>query len=233
MPDGPGSAPNRRVGLSLVFTLGLSLTPLCRAAVAQETNVEFNFDIPAQALSTALDQYGNITGQDVLYDSALTVGRRSAAVQGRLSPDSALVILLETTSLYASHLTRNSFILLPVRPVTDGAASPPVVAYYGRIQAGLRAALCSGEQTQPGSYRLAMRFWIDSAGNVARFEQLGTTGAPDLDARIGRTLTRLNIGVPPPAELPQPVLVVVVPQAPGIRMGCDNPQIRSAGGRHD
>jgi TonB family protein len=225
-PDAPSAAQTRGVRLCRALTFGIGLTVLARSVVAQELRLEF--DIPAQPLPTALERYANITGRDVLYNSNLTIGRRSRGVKGHLSSDSALTTLLEETGLSARHLTQDSFVLLPTPPALDAATSPAVGQYYGQIQASLRTALCSDDETRPGNYRIAIRFWVDPIGNVARYERVGSVGAPGLDERFDRTVRRLRFGVPPPPGLAQPVTIVVVPQAPGVTMGCGTPAMRRA-----
>ena len=63
----------------------LLLAACCWRALAAEAPPEprpiFAFDIPAQPLQAALEQYSNVTGGSVVYRAALTVGRRSAAVK--------------------------------------------------------------------------------------------------------------------------------------------------------
>jgi hypothetical protein len=186
---------------------------LVRIAFAQELHLDF--DIPAQPLATALEQYGSITGRNALYNSNLLIGRRSTAVQGQISPDAALTALLKGTGLLANHLTPDSFLLsAPVE--AESVAESAVMQYYGRIQVSLRKALCAGGEARPGSYRIGMRLWIDDAGDVTRFERLGSAGTSDVDASIDRTLRRLQIGALPPPGLAQPISVIIRPQAPGL-----------------
>ena len=87
----------RRGGMFLAFEGGrcthamarwpalLLLAACCWRALAAEAPPEprpiFAFDIPAQPLQAALEQYSNVTGGSVVYRAALTVGRRSAAVK--------------------------------------------------------------------------------------------------------------------------------------------------------
>lgn len=207
--------------------LGLVLTSFAPGAVAQE----LDFDIPAQPLATALEQYGNVTGRSALYKSSLMVGRHSTAVRGRVSLDNALTTLLEGTGVAASHMTPGSFLLLPAPAGAKAAAvaQPAVARYYGRIQGSLQRAFCSAGEARPGSYRIGMRLWIDQAGNVTQFERLGSAGSSDIDAGIDRTLRYLQIGAPPPPGLGQPVSIVIRPQAPGVTMSCAESVLQRAG----
>ena len=196
-------------------------------ASAQESSLDFN--IPAQPLATALEQYGSVTGRNALYNSNLLVGRRSTAVQGQISSDTALATLLEGTGLIARRLTADSF-LLSLNPVeTAPVAQPAVTDYYGRIQVGLQKVLCAAGNARPGSYRIGMRLWIDGSGDVTRFERVGSVGAPEIDDGIDRALRRLQIVAAPPPGIAQPISVVVRPQAPGVTMGCAQPATHGAG----
>jgi hypothetical protein len=186
------------------------------------------FDLTPQPLASALNRYGDLTGREVLYNTALVQGRVSAPAQGVLTPETALWRLLDGTGLSAQFMPDGSFVLnsksanqqLPVQ-----AASGPVQDYYyGRIQASLRRALCANISGHHDQYRVAALFWIGSSGRVARYERLGTAGNSDLDEVIDQTLRDLQIGAPPPDGFRQPVLTMVVPTSPGVTMDCDRPQ---------
>jgi outer membrane receptor protein involved in Fe transport len=57
------------------------------------------FDIPAQSLDSALSAFGRATGVQLLYDSGITAGLRSAPVQGSFRPSEALARMLASTGL--------------------------------------------------------------------------------------------------------------------------------------
>lgn len=216
----------RRAGLFGVLLFGLGAHIHTSTALAEEARLVF--DIPAQALETALEAYGGVSGRDVLYHSNLAIGRRSNAVHGRLSPDTALAILLEGTGLSARYETGGSYVLQATPPTADPPLPPPVDLYYARIQTALRTALCIGNQVRPGTYRVALRLWIDSSGSVFRHERLSSAGEPSLDNGIDQKLSSLRIGAPPPSSLAQPITIVILPQADGTTMGCDAHETRAA-----
>lgn len=193
-------------------------------AAARDDGPTIAFDIPAQPLGAALERYGDGTGREVLYDAALARSRRSGAVQGVFTPAAALRLLLEGTGLSARFMADRTFVLVPP-PEHDAAVSAAPAAvqqgYYARIQASLRNALCSSAEARPGRYRLAALFWIGSSGKVARYERLGSTGAAYLDTTVDDKLRTLAIGGPPPVGFRQPVLVMIVPQAPGVTLACE------------
>jgi hypothetical protein len=199
---------------------------LCLAAGAAMADGRIALDIPSQPLAAALEVYGDATGREVLYNSNLTLGRWSAAIKGAFTPREALEALLRGTGLTASYTDPDFFLLVPAptvrqqTPAVDAAAAADLADYYGRIQAALQDAFCASGGAAPGHYRIAARLWIGAAGDVRRFERLGSAGTPSLDQGIDATLSTLDFGVPPPPGFPQPVTIVIRPQAPGVTMGC-------------
>jgi hypothetical protein len=214
------------VGLALItptFAGGLDAPTSAEQRGQVEPAEKINLDIPSQPLAAALERYGDITGREILYDSNLTIDRRSGAVRGSLTPEQAINALLAGTGISARYMANKSFVLeaTPAALQQSPLPSAPdrLQHYYGRIQASLRNALC--HNARPGRYRIAARFWIGPAGNVSRHERLSSTGDGDLDGDIDRTLRNLDFGEPPPSGFAQPVTIVIMPQAPGVTMGCD------------
>lgn len=221
-PDAPAQARSARLCRALMFGACLALAPPKVSAEGKQ----IDFDIAAQPLAAALEQYGAAAGRNVLYNSNLTAGRHSSAVRGSMTGDMALARLLAGTGLSARVLGETSFVLYPTPATAQAALSVPVSHYYARLQTGLRAALCADADARPGGYRIALQFWIDPAGKVAQFARLGSAGSAAADAGIDRALGRMQVDVPPPAGLPQPVTLVVVPQGSGITMACDGSPAR-------
>lgn len=186
------------------------------------------FDIAAQPLASALSRYGDLTGREVLYNTALVQGRLSAPAQGVFTPETALGRLLVGTGLSAQFMSDGSFVLTSQsanqQSLMQAVPESLQDAYYARIQASLRRALCASVGEHPGHYRVAALFWVGSSGKVARYERLGTAGNSHLDREIDQTLRDLQIGAPPPAGFRQPILTMVVPKSSGVTMDCDRPQ---------
>jgi hypothetical protein len=232
-PVAPILAQARRFGLRRALAYcAMTLITSAPAWAQSDQHGNIAFDIPAQALAAALESYGDISGREVLYDTSLTVGRRSGAVKGTLTPEAALQSLLGGTGLGARFLGDGSFIL--VAPPPSHTASPAMSAlvpqqhYYGRVQAFLRSALCATDDARPGAYRAALLLWIGATGNVARYARLSSTGSADIDRGVDRTLAHLSIGEAPPTGFDQPVLVMIMPQAPGVTMGCTEVPMRAS-----
>jgi hypothetical protein len=203
-----------------INALGFLAALLLSAAGAVAEESLFSFDISAQPLAAALESYSVITGRDVLYNSNLAAGRHSNGVRGRFSADAALVLLLEGTGLSAEGIAQQSFVLSSAATAIDTSTPTIVAEYYGRIQTSLRTALCRDKLARPGNYRIAMRFRIDAGGALQQYQQFGTSGSVNVDEAIRDTVSQLRIGAAPPADLGQPVVMVILPLASGLT-GCD------------
>ena len=222
----PVIAQARSAGLFGLLLFGIG--GLFHASTVHAQEPRLMFHIPSQALETALEAYGSISGRDVLYHSNLATGRRSNAVLGRMSPDTALTTLLKGTGLSARYETSGSYVLQAIPAAPDPPLPPNVGLYYARIQSALRTALCADNQVRPGTYRVAVRFWIDSEGSMLRYERLGSAGEAGLDDGIDRKLRHLRIGASPPTGLAQPLTILILPQADGASVGCEARETRGA-----
>ncbi|MDI4236715.1 secretin and TonB N-terminal domain-containing protein [Bradyrhizobium sp. Arg237L] len=172
------------------------------------------FDLPAQALASAIEAYSVVSGWQVIYDASLAAGRRSASVNGRYAPAAALRMLLAGTGLVADFLAADGAMLVPdpaATPPAPLAPAPHIRDYYGRIQASLKRAFCADARIRAGGYRIAIGFWIGSQGAVTRVASLGSTGHDGADAAFDRAVRRLSIGQSPPAGFEQPVVILVTP----------------------
>jgi TonB family protein len=178
------------------------------------------FDIPAQPLVSALDAYGSLTGRELFYDGALVQGRRSAAVTGALTPDVALRILLRGTDFAWRATGPHSFTIAPARRAAS-LAPPPVAPhpageyqpFFAALQHDLKQAFCRSPETWPAGYQLLIRFWIAPSGVVLRSELLGSTGSRERDRAFAAVLQRLRLAAPLPADMPQPVTMIVFPRS--------------------
>jgi hypothetical protein len=56
-----------------------------------------------------------------------------------------------------------------------------------------------------------MRLWLSPGGAVTHVQLAGSTGSQSLDAAIGDALEHIDIGVPLPVGLPQPVKLAILP----------------------
>lgn len=227
--DQPANDPPRRAvfRVAIAFTTFLA-TPLPDIAAAQAesgtasltVSRQFAFDIPAQPLATALEAYSSVTGIETLYDSAVARERRSAAVRGSFTAVDALRMLLSGTLLSARLIAQDA-VTIELPPAAAQPAMGPAPdksayrLYYSLIQAGLERAFCKDDQLRPGSYRAVLKFTIAANGQIRQPSLVGTTGNDDRDRIIARALDGVSIGRPPPADLQQPIMMVILPQSSG------------------
>src|SRR5204862_5780842 len=81
----------------VMLALGSLTIAVPTSAQSSAALQEQNYDIPPQPLRTALARFARISRVDILYDDGLATGRKSAAVQGWLTPQQALEALLTRT----------------------------------------------------------------------------------------------------------------------------------------
>ncbi|MCI1835071.1 MAG: STN domain-containing protein [Achromobacter ruhlandii] len=220
-------APGAAWAFACWFALGLAVLP--PAALAQQRAADgasIAFDIAAQPLDAALAAYTQATGMAVLVTSRLTAGRQGSAVRGRLAPREALRLLLAGTGLQARYASASAFTLVESAasapaPRAAGAAPTPaaVTRYAGVLQNTVTRALCQWTGAQFGRYRASLQLWIGRNGVVRQARVLSGTGDARRDEALAGVLSGLIMDAPPPADLPQPVTIVLAPR-PDPRTDC-------------
>ena len=73
-------------------------------------------DIPAQALSQALEAFARQTGLQLVYISGIVANKRSHAVSAGLNASETLARLLKSTGLRFEYLTPDTIRILPATP---------------------------------------------------------------------------------------------------------------------
>ncbi len=188
------------------------------------------FDIPAQPLDQALEAYSAVMGQSVLYDSHLTEGRTSRAVQGRYTPLDALGAMLEGSGLRVRYTSAKALILVRAQTAASAEAGSDAQAlqrYRGLLQAKVAAAFCADPRLAVGDRRLALRLWIGAGGSVEQAELLDSTGDRDFDAAVVDGLRGLSLDEAPPLGATQPFTMLILPRSSGQRWGCPEPDAGS------
>ncbi|WP_398493038.1 TonB C-terminal domain-containing protein [Variovorax sp.] len=191
-------------------------------SATEAATAQLDFDIPALPLDEALGRYAAQSRRSTLFRSATVQGRISSAVRGRHSPESALRLLLEGTGLVAERPEEGPAEAFVLKEAT-APAPPPVLGnapaadedddgYDARLQARVWAALCANPRTAPGSYRSLLRFEVDAAGSILRPRLLGSSGDGGRDAALLDTLRGVRMDQPPPAAMPQPLTMIVLPR---------------------
>lgn len=205
------------------------LADLAEASVQGEVATEIlDFRLPAQPLGQALQRYGLQTQQPALFRSELVRDRISTAVMGRYAPEAALQLLLQGTGLVAERFQQSGqgggFVLKEIPPTVASAERPAVPAsldgYPALLQTRVWQALCAGARTAPGAYRALLRFIVDGAGRIQRPQVMGSSGDLDRDTAIQVALSAVHLGLAPPAAMPQPVTMLVLPDTGGTRLRC-------------
>lgn len=194
-------------------------------AVKKEAVEPMSFDIPAQPLPGALEAYGRISGASVLIDRALVAGQYSPGVNGVLTGDQALRILLAGTGLTARYVGENAFTLEALgnppgasRP-SSGTPGQEFRGYFADLQDSLIRVLCLRKETWPGGFRLGVQLWIGLDGRVLASHLLDVAGDASRAGMI-EDLLRTHPLAAPPGNLPQPVTIVLLPRASGGRSEC-------------
>lgn len=114
---------NRRAmaAAALLATAMMTGATWTAPAMAQASDTQHSFDIPAQPLPSALTLFGRQSGLQVSVAADLANGRTSSAVSGRLTPLEALSRLLTGTGL-AHRISGNIVTLEPAPQISAGDA---------------------------------------------------------------------------------------------------------------
>lgn len=201
--------------MALEPALATTSDPAAAAAPARQELLDF--DIPAQPLASALERYAVVADQTVLFSDALVEGRMSAPVKGRHVPQAALAMLLTGTGLMADGRggqLKGTFVLRRLSDATSAAATEAGLdrRYDGLVQARVWEALCAHPRTEPGSYRASLRLNIDPAGRLTEPHLIGSTGDAGRDRAMLAALNGLALDQPPPGDLRQPLMLVILPR---------------------
>jgi hypothetical protein len=219
-----------------VMVLAFGLGTMASAIAASDDSkyiAPLAFNIPSQPLATALQAYSAATGTQLLYESSAGIGRMSTRVEGTFTRDTALRMLLTDTDLIVRYTRANSITLAPLSEDND---SPPAAvfakadlsletlrvrspvdrgdpaqlrAYTGVIQSDIQQALKKDERTRNGSYSAGIKLWIDGPRTIRRTELFRSSGDLGRDDAVSRLLNGLLVSQAPPANTPQPVMVMI------------------------
>lgn len=127
-----------------------------QAAAQSNAERRIDVDIPAQDLNSALLQFTQRAGLQIVYTDDKVAGRRSSAVEGRFTPVEALSRMLAGTGLTFRFTGANRVTLEPAPISADGAIQlgPVRVQGAGAITSGLAPSISSdpGATEGTGSY---------------------------------------------------------------------------------
>lgn len=142
---------NRRAiwAATLLVTTTMVGSAWAPPVLAQSSDAQRSFDIPAQPLPSALTIFGRQSGLQVSVPADLANGRTSGAVSGTMVPLEALSRLLTGTGL-VYRISGNIVTLEPVQSAGDGAITLGPVRVQGTAGNGVRSDPALTEGT--GSY---------------------------------------------------------------------------------
>jgi hypothetical protein len=172
------------------------------------------FDIPAQPLAEAISTFSAVAGIEVLVPGELLARRQSMGVTGALTPEAALRALLSSTDLVPRGMGDGALTLERESPLPafPGGRIPQYPQYSAALQGVVIDVLCRLALIKPGGHRIAVRLWVRRSGEITHTDLLGTTGDPDRDRILAQLLKHVVVPEPPPAQLPQPTTLLVLPR---------------------
>lgn len=205
------------------------------AASREASRRIYDFNIPAQALDSALEQYAAVSGRAAVFRSSLIAGKRSAPVSGSHTAEAALRLLVSEAGLEVEEVDSQPVPALVLRSSqaardeASGAAGrqerQAQEHYDGLVQAGIWQALCAQAETAQPDYRALLRVGIDAAGRVRQARLLTSSGDEARDAVLLRAVQRVRLGDPPPPGMPQPLTLLIQAQ------GASGAPVCAEGGR--
>ncbi|GAB3446610.1 TonB-dependent siderophore receptor [Insolitispirillum peregrinum] len=154
-------------GWALITSLLLAAPAALAQTATSGTTTTRAFSIPAQPLAQAVMQFGQQAGMQISADAALLTGKRSSGVSGSLSPEQALLRLLDSTGVGYRLVNGSTAVLyaLPADQSSQALQLAPVVV----SAAGAQGMGTVGEP--PVAY---------AGKQVARGGRLGSLGNSDM-----------------------------------------------------
>ncbi len=234
-----------RSSAALLAILGVGAAPVAQLRADTGTTGKSDaqrkvqlFNIPSQPLLSALQAYSAVTGDQVLCESRLAAGRRSAPVVGLFTPETALKMLLDGTALTIRYSGPRDIAL--VLAGSDGSLDDPALAtgsgkagvlvldtlhvdvpvgaerrpdfsdYGMMVRTTVRRAIMRDPATSHRIFDLQVDIYVGPHGALYEPHLLNSTGIATLDAAIERVLTSVVVGKDPPEGFTQPVRIALV-----------------------
>ncbi len=172
MPFGTSGWAILRAGL---VTSAWALSVVSAPVHAQARTVAF--DIPAETLSEALRDYGEATGQQIIFTQDLVAGRRSQALRGSFAADEALQRLLAGSGLRVERTPAGAIMIVRDSP----AAAPASTGATNGEQLLIEEIIVSATKREEPVRRIS--------GSVSAFDEAGleALGAERLADYLTRT----------------------------------------------
>lgn len=192
------------------------------ASNAADAEARIDFDIPAMPLGDALDRFADISGRSAVFPGALLAGRMSSPVHGRHAPPDALRRLIAGTGLELEEIRSGKVSALLLREV-QGQVAPVADAvvdhsrldgYEAVLQARVWDTICATRGIDDDR-RSLLRFSVDAGGFIQRPRLLGEQADDTRDRRLLAALRRIRLDRAPPADMQQPVTLLILPAQAG------------------
>lgn len=187
------------------------------STIVDDRSIDFN--ISAQPLAAALDEYAVVSGRPAVFRSALVVGRTSSEVRGRYTAEMGLRLLLKGTGLLSDEVgggKLDAFVLKATGANAPVTATPvlssieDLTVYDALVQAHIWQAFCNDPRITLGNFRALLRFGVDASGRIQRARLLGSSGDKGRDAALLEILHRIDVDQSPPQGMPQPLTMLIL-----------------------
>lgn len=219
-----------RYGCALLY-VSFMLLSWCSAAVTLASEQQplhreqtlLEFDIPAQPLETALQEYTEVTGLNVLLDRSLIADQHSPGAQGSFTAQQALQQLIVHSGLDAQYASSRTFTLRPRTQQQPKPAQPvpPVALHVSQrvtaFQRTLERAICHSDVLPEGNYRMLIQAWLSPQGSVDALRLVKQTDDSQRDKQVLDALRSLTFP-PSSGSMPQPITLLLLPA--NISNGC-------------
>lgn len=210
-----------------IFSIAAVAQPIVPEYADKDDAEQFSFDIAEIPLAQALQQYASLTRYPTLFRSELVANRTSTAIRGMYSAGPALHAILNGTGLVAEKFNSDNsrgFILKLAADYRnqDARGSQHWLVYSRLLQERIWQMLCGRAKTAPGQYRALLRFRVDAIGQIRQPTLLASTGDTSRDIAILAELQKLQMDAMPPADLPQPLAMLIVPNDAETSIRCSD-----------
>lgn len=202
--------------------------------------VPVELDIPSQSLETALKAFSDATHVALFYESSVIFGRRSFALRGAFPADIALRMMLHGTGLSSVSFERGSITILPPAQYDEAsgiwrakAGVTEFSRYLALVQKSLDLAFCHAPVVASDPDEMLARLWMAPSGEVMRADLLSSTGSDHRDRIYLSMLGALAIDARPPAAMPQPVNLMIMPKKSRESATCTTRGVASRSAAHE
>lgn len=135
----------------------------------------FAFDIPQQSLSSALREYGQVSGQQLIFTEDLVAGRRAPALHGNYTAVDALSHLLVGTDLVVERSDTGGAMIRrkgDARPIRLGDASRALPSESGTGSAGSEEIVVTAQKREERLKEVPVSVSVIKADKLTKTEKV-------------------------------------------------------------